>query len=187
MSTLKFIVSVMSAGKTARLLQLNFDYKRVKKKTMLFKPALDTRETVIKSRMGIEEKCNIISGVEDLEQIKDVDTVFIDEAQFLSVEEVNKLRAISAKEDIEIYCFGLKSDFMGNLFEGSRRLFEVADSFEELTTMCLCGKRATMNLKYDNKSGEVIKKGNSIDCGYEDMYMSVCYDHWTVKNISEIA
>lgn len=140
---------------------------------MLFKPALDERESTIKSK-------------EDFKLIKDVDIAFIDEAQFLKKKDIDRLRKILIEKNIDIYCFGLKADFKGNLFKGSKRLLEVADYVDELHTMCMCGKKATMNLKYDNKTGNVIKDGEAIECGYEDMYMSVCYTHWTAKNIKDI-
>ena len=186
MAHLVFVSSVMNSGKTARLLQMNFDYKRIGKTTLLFKPSIDKRENTIKSRNGLEEDCLILNSKEDFKLMKDVDIIFIDEAQFLKKKDIDRLRKISVKENIDIYCFGLKSDFKGNLFKGSKRLLEVSDYVDELNTMCLCGKKATMNLKYDNNTGTVIKDGCSIDCGYEDMYMSVCYKHWTVENINKI-
>lgn len=186
MSKLIFINAVMNSGKTARLIERNFDYNRISKRTMIFKPSTDTRETSIKSRNGLETECNIIHSKKDFKLIKDVDIVLIDEAQFLKSSEVEALRKISIKQNITIYCFGLKTDFMGKLFKGSKKLIELADEIEDLNTMCLCGEKATMNLKYDNKTGTIIKTGNSIDCGYEDMYMSVCYKHWSCKNINQI-
>jgi len=186
MGKLVYVSSVMNSGKTARLLQMNFDYKRIGKKTLLFKPALDTRETKIKSRNGLEADCILINSKKDFKKIKNIDIVFIDEAQFLSKKDIDKLREISLKKDIDIYCFGLKADFKGKLFKGSKRLLEIADYFDELSTMCPCGKKATQNLKYDNKTGNIIKDGDSVECGYEDMYMSVCYKHFKFKNIKDI-
>ena len=186
MANLVFVTAVMNSGKTARLLDMNFTYKRIGKKTLLFKSGLDDREKTIKSRNGLEEECLLLNDKEDFKKIKDVDIVFIDEAQFLSKKEIDRLRKISLEKDIDIYCFGLKSDFKGDLFKGSKRLLEVADHIDELKTMCLCGFKATMNVKYDNKTGDIIKKGDSIECGYEDMYMSACYKHWNFKNINDI-
>jgi thymidine kinase len=184
--TLTFISSVMNSGKTARLLEMDFNYRRIGKKTLLFKSGLDVREKNIKSRNGLEAECLLLNNKEDFKQIKDVDIVLIDEAQFLSKKDIDRLRKISLKMPIDIYCFGLKSDFLGNLFKGSKRLLEVSDHIDELKSMCLCGKKATMHIKYDNLSGKILKKGASIECGYEDRYMSVCYEHWTANNISEI-
>lgn len=186
MADLVFVNSVMNSGKTARLLEMDFNYRRIGKKTLLFKSGLDDRERMIKSRNGLKADCLLLNDKNDFKQIRDVDLVLIDEAQFLSKKDIDRLRRISLTQDIDIYCFGLKSDFKGNLFKGSKRLLEVADHIDELKTMCLCGSKATMNIKYDHKSGEILRDGNSIDCGYEDMYMSVCYKHWTAKNIDEI-
>jgi len=186
MAHLVFLSSVMNSGKTARLLQMNFDYKRIGKKTMLLKPALDTRESTIKSRNGLEEDCILIHSRKDLDLISDIDIAFIDEAQFLSKKDIDKLRKISLEKNIDIYCFGLKSDFRGKLFKGAKRLLEIADYSDELSTMCPCGHKATMNIKYDKHTGIIIKKGDSIECGYEDMYMSVCYKHFTFKNVKDI-
>ena len=186
MGKLIYVSSVMNSGKTARLLQMNFDYTRIGRKTILLKPICDTREATIKSRNGLEETCSLISSIDDLSQIKNFDIAFIDEAQFLSVDEVDALREISFKNNVDIYCFGLKTDFKGSLFPGSQRLLEMSDHIDELKAMCLCGQKATMNLKYDSSTGTVLKDGVSIECGYEDKYMSVCYKHWNATNISEI-
>ncbi len=186
MADLVFINSVMNSGKTARLLEMNFNNKKIGKKTLLFKSGLDDREKTIKSRIGLEEKCLLLNNKKDFKLIKNVDLVLIDEAQFLSKKDIDKLRMISITKNIDIYCFGLKSDFKGNLFPGSKRLLEIADHVEELKTMCSCGSKATMNLKYDNKTGIIIRDGDTIDCGYEDKYMSVCYKHWNSKNVNEI-
>lgn len=178
----------MNAGKTARLIQLNFDFKRIGKRTMVIKPSQDTRDNKIKSRNGLEADCEMIHSTEELKRynFNSVDILFIDESQFLTTDEVNYLRQLSMSLPITIYCFGLKSDFMGNLFEGSKRLIEICDKNEELSTLCLCGEEAVMNLKYDNTTGDVMKNGDVVECGGDDMYMPVCYRHWLVSNISEI-
>jgi thymidine kinase len=183
-----FVSSVMNAGKTARLIQLNFDFRRIGKKTMVLKPSQDTRDNKIKSRNGLEVNCEMIHSTTELkaQDFDSVDILLIDEAQFLTTSEVDYLRKLSLDLPIAIYCFGLKSDFMGKLFDGSKRLIEVCDKIEELSTLCQCGAEAVMNLKYDNSTGKVLKKGEVVECGGDDMYMPVCYKHWTVDNISEI-
>ena len=156
------------------------------KSTLLIKPELDTRELNIKSRNGLEETCSILNENTNIELLcQKYDIILVDEAQFLSVKQVDMFREISINKNKIIYLFGLKTDFKGNLFEGSKRLIEVADKIEELSTLCLCGEKATMNLKYDNKTGNILKEGNTIDCGYKDMYMSVCFKHFTFKNIND--
>jgi thymidine kinase len=185
---LVFVSSVMNAGKTARLIQLNFDFRRIGKKTMVLKPSQDTRDNKIKSRNGLEVDCGLIRSTAELkaQDFTSADILLIDEAQFLTADEVDYLRQLSIDQPVAIYCFGLKSDFMGNLFDGSKRLLEVCDKTEELSTLCQCGAEAVMNLKYDNATGKVFKTGEIVECGGDDMYIPVCYKHWTVDNISEI-
>ncbi len=184
-----FVSSVMNAGKTARLIQLNFDFQRIGKRTMVLKPSQDTRDSKIRSRNGLEVECTTIHSTDELkaQNFKSIDILLIDEAQFLGANEVDYLRQVSLDLPIAIYCFGLKSDFMGQLFDGSKRLLEICDKTEELSTLCQCGAEAVMNLKYDNSTGKVLKSGEVVEPGGDDMYMPVCYRHWTVNNISEIS
>jgi len=184
--TLIVTLAVMNSGKTARLIEENFNYQRIGRKTMVFKPSLDTREeNIIKSRNGMSVECHILNTVEDLNKAKEADIILIDEVQFLSADIIDSLREIALTK--QVFCFGLKTDFRGNLFEGSKRLIEVADSIKELSTLCLCGCKATMNIRYDSKSGNIVKSGNVVDCGYEDKYLSVCYKHFNFKNIKDIS
>ena len=188
MGKLIFEYAVMNSGKTAKLLQKDFDYNRIGKKTLLLKPSIDTRDKdIIRSRNGMEKKCILVDENTKLFDLivssnnEKVDIVFIDECQFLTNEQVMELRKIANMEDsknILIYCFGLKTDYMGKLFEASKTLLEQADEINESNTFCHCGEKATMNLKYDAKTGKAIKNGKQIDCGSEEKYVPVCNKHW---------
>jgi len=190
MKKLIFEYAVMNAGKTAKLLQLNFDHKRIGQKTLLLKPDIDIRDKgVIKSRNGFEEKCLSFDKEENLLELiekSNVDIVFVDEAQFLTTKQVLELRYVVNVLEKNVICFGLKNDFMGKLFEGSKALIENADVLNENYTLCNCGTKATMIIKFNSENGKVIKSGEQVDCGAEDKYISVCSKHWYVDNIKEI-
>ena len=179
--SLIFNFSVMNAGKTNKLLEKAFTYENIGKKILLMKPSVDVRDTFISSRNGLKRECILIDETQTvLEAIgdKDFDILLIDECQFLTKKQVKELRKISTKLRKIVFCFGLKNNFKGKLFKASKILLSLCDILEESTTLCHCGNKATMILKYDNNTKEVIKKGEEIDCGYEDKYLSVCYKHW---------
>jgi len=184
MSQLIYEYAVMNSGKTSKLLQKDFDYNRIGQKTLLLKPFLDTRdENMIRSRNGMEKTCvTIYTDTKLTETIlkSKANVVLIDEAQFLTRNEVLELRNIVNNNNLTVICFGLKTDFMGMLFDGSKALLEQSDELNENNTFCHCGAKATMNMKFDSESGKVIKSGNQIDCGKEDKYTSVCNKHWQV-------
>lgn len=178
---LVFNFSVMNAGKTNKLLEKAFTYENIGKKVILMKPELDIRDTHIASRNGLKRECLLIKNDEKIiDTIGDInfDILLIDEVQFLSKKHIKELRKIATKNRKIVFCFGLKNNFKGKLFEASKILLAISDILEESTTLCHCGNKATMILKYDNATKEVIKKGEEIDCGYEDKYLSVCYKHW---------
>lgn len=189
MSQLIFEYAVMNSGKTAKLLQMNYDYTRIGKEVFVMKPSIDTRDkNIIRSRNGLETKCHSFHHSENLYDIvltqnMDYNVVLIDEAQFLKESQVEDLRKLVNEKNIIVICFGLKSDFMGKLFEGSKRLIELSDELHENNTFCHCGEKATMNMKYNSKTGEAIKHGKQIDCGAEDKYTSVCNKHWYEGNM----
>lgn len=179
--SLIFNFSVMNAGKTNKLLEKAFTYENIGKRILLMKPSIDIRDTFISSRNGLKRECILIDEDEkfmDKISINDFDILLIDEVQFLTKKQIKELRKIATKFRKIVFCFGLKNNFKGELFKASKILLSLSDILEESTTLCHCGNKATMILKYDNKTKEVIKKGEEIDCGYEDKYISVCYKHW---------
>lgn len=173
----------MNAGKSTELLQINHNYQSNNMKTLLLKSAVDTRDstTEIVSRLGLKKQAiplddsNIDAIAEDIKQ-NDYQCILIDESQFLSKNTILKLSDICDLYKVPIMFFGLKTDYTGHLFEGSKTLLEIADNFRELKTVCWCGKKATMNL-LEGADGQVIKHGDSIHLGDSEFY-SVCRKHW---------
>jgi len=188
--TLLFNHSVMNAGKSNKLLENNFSLRAIGRKTVLVKPALDTRDEYIKSRNGLSEKCLNIKEDESFYQLlnpDDFDAILVDEAQFLTEKQAYELREIATNFDKLIFCFGLRTDFQGHLFKSSAVLLALSDVLEESSTFCHCGNKATMVLKYDAMTRKVIKEGDIIDCGAEDKYLSVCYKHWHLGDLGKVS
>jgi thymidine kinase len=171
-----FEYATMNAGKTAKLLQKDYDYNRIGKQTLLLKPGKDKRDSKIKSRNGFEKDCIIFNNIKELFQAlkTEAEFIFIDEAQFLTDDEVELLRVMA--ETKTIFCYGLKNDFQAKLFEGSKKLLELADEINELSTFCHCGSKATQNLRHNGEYA--IKSGEQLLTGKEDNYVAVCYKHY---------
>lgn len=180
MAKMTFNYSVMNAGKSLHLLQVNHNYNTNGKKTLLIKPSIDERTKTIKSRLGVEAEAILITQqdrISDLITDDTIECILIDESQFLSREQVIELAHICDTKDIHIMAYGLKVNAFGELFEGSKALLELCDNFNELKTTCSCGRKATMILRF-GADGEVITDGDVIDLGYEEKYQSVCRKHW---------
>lgn len=188
MASLHFYYSTMNAGKSAALIQSNYNYIERGMKTLVLKPAIDTREgkAVIRSRTGSEVECVTFSPTDDLytyvvkhrDQLKQ-GAVFIDEAQFMTPEQVKQLAMVVDYLEIPVIAYGLRTDFQGKLFPGSAALFELANKLIQMKTICWCGKAATMVLRVDEK-GYVVREGNQIQVGGNDSYISVCRNHFTL-------
>lgn len=166
----------MNSSKSANLLMIKHNYEEQGFRVTLLKPSVDDREGlgVIKSRVGIESKCQLVypdSSIYDLFQFETTDVIMIDEAQFLSEKQVDELYQISFK--IPVLCFGLLIDFTQHLFPGSKRLLELAESLQEIKTVCKCGKKATINARFD-KNGRVMTEGEQIDIGGNEKYKALC-------------
>ena len=180
MSKLYFKYGAMNAGKSTIILQTAYNYQERDMNVLLVKPGIDKKgDDKIVSRLGVERKVDIIlSENELLSNLIDfnqkIHAVIIDEAQFLSKEQVNDLYEITKEKDVPILCYGLRCDFKMEPFEGSARLLELADEISELKTMCECGKKATQNLRLIN--GIPVFDGSQveIDNSNEIKYKSVC-------------
>lgn len=181
MAKLYFYYSTMNAGKTTVLLQSAHNYRERGMKPMLFIPALDDRHKVgvIKSRIGLEADATPFKRSEDLfsrvrEQLEqeNVHCVLVDEAQFLSKQQVYQLSDVVDRLSIPVLCFGLRTDFRGELFEGSHYLLAWADQLEELKTICHTGKKATMVVRVDD-SGYALREGSQVEVGGNERYVSV--------------
>ena len=191
MAKLYFNYSSMNAGKSTMLLQANHNYIERGMKPRIYTSDLDNRfgEGEIVSRIGLKAKSNIFSSKTDI--YKDVlnsrknsivDCVLIDEAQFLTQNQVIQLGKVVDELDIPVLAFGIRTDFQGNLFEGSKYLLAWADNLKEIKTVCHCGRKATMVLRL-NAKGEVVSDGTQIEIGGEEKYVSVCRKHFIEKNI----
>ncbi|URQ67474.1 thymidine kinase [SAR86 cluster bacterium] len=191
MAKLYFNYSSMNAGKSTMLLQANHNYIERGMKPRIYTSDLDNRfgKGEIVSRIGLKAKSNIFTSKTDIymdilnfRKNSIVDCVLIDEAQFLTQNQVSQLGKVVDELDIPVLTFGIRTDFQGNLFEGSKYLLAWADNLKEIKTVCHCGRKATMVLRL-NAKGEVVSDGTQIEIGGEEKYVSVCRKHFIEKNI----
>ena len=195
MAKLRFIYGPMNGGKTLKLLGNAYNLEDNGIQIMVLKPSLDTRdgEGIIHSRAGIERKCIMIDDDVDLykaikayknvlaSQFEALKWVFIDECQFLTEEQVEQLSDVVDFLNVEVMCFGLRTDFQSKLFPGSKRLFELADEIEEVKSSCPCGeKKASINARFD-ENGEIITEGSQVEIGGNDKYKAICRKCWKDK------
>ena len=187
MSKLYFKFSPMEAGKSAMLLIEAYNFEKRNINILCMKPSVDNREGIDKiySRIGIEKDCftiyphyniyNIVKGIlsEEKENETKLQWILIDESQFLTTDHVEQLRAIVDDFDINVLCYGLRTDFQTHLFEGSKRLFELADDIDEMKISCSCGRKAIFNARF-NENGELVTSGEQILIGGEDKYKPMC-------------
>ncbi len=174
-----FYYGAMGSSKTANALMTRFSWEDKGKKVALLKPSIDNRDGVdiVKSRAGLMAKAILIypdSKIRDVlpDTVEEYDNLIVDEAQFLTKEQVDELRDI-ADNGTFVMCYGLKADFMGNLFEGSKRILELADSLREIVTMCPCGKKAIMNARYSGN--RILYEGEQVVVGGNESYMALCH------------
>lgn len=189
MAKLYFRYGAMGSSKTANALMVKYNYEEKGQIPVLLKPRTDTRdgERLIRSRIGLEDKCSFVdefleemktegSSVQMALKEKKLAAVIVDEAQFVSAEEVDLLSDIVDFYDIPVLCYGLRTDFTSHLFEGSKRLMEIADIIEEVPTVCWCGRRAHYNTRI--KDGKVVRTGEQIMIGGNESYVSLCRKHF---------
>ncbi len=190
MAKLIFIYGTMGSAKTTNALMKYFELKSQGKTALLLKPSIDTRdgEMIIKSRIGLSETAKVIHNSTNLErfldeQNKKIDTIIIDEAQFCSAHHIDELKRIAIYKDIPVYVYGLKTNFVSNLFEGSKRLIELADELRTLEMTCaFCGKQAEINARFD-KEENLITEGEVVDLGGNEKYKPLCFKCWNdLKN-----
>ncbi|WP_025897912.1 thymidine kinase [Sneathiella glossodoripedis] len=195
MAKLYFYYSTMNAGKSTTLLQSSFNYEERGMQTLLLTAALDDRFGIgkIASRIGLEAKANLFSDTTDLlELTKDtiknrkIDCVMVDESQFLSRDQVWQLSEVADQLKIPVLCYGLRTDFQGNLFEGSLHLLAWADELKELKTICHCGSKATMVIRV-GADGKPIVEGAQKEIGGNDKYIALCRRHFKQATIEGVA
>ena len=169
MAKLYFKYGAMGSSKTAQALITKYNYEENDLRVWLIKPSADTRdgEQLLRSRIGLEAKVDVIPPEQDVyarfqkEQQGKCDVIIVDECQFMTEEQVDELRAIVNDFGIPVMCFGLRTDFLTHLFPGSRRLMEVADTIQEIKTICDCGAKATVNARIDGE-GHIVTQGAQV-------------------------
>ena len=181
MAKLYFKYGAMGSSKTAQALITKFNYEERGMKVWIAKPSIDNRDgqNIIQSRIGLKTEAYVISEDENIYRTFQMlreryDVVIIDEAQFLTEEQVNQLGNIVIQLKVPVMCFGLKTDFQTKMFPGSKRLFEIAESISEIKTICKCGKKATVNARIDS-FGNIITEGEQVELGGNDKYIAMCY------------
>jgi thymidine kinase len=187
MAKLYFSYSTMNAGKSTLLLQASYNYRERGMRTLLYTSALyakgENGRGVIESRIGISAEADLFSADDDLfDHVREetqsgrVDCVLVDEAQFLTEEQVWQLARVADRLGIPVMAFGLRVDFQGKLFPGSQALLAIADSLREIRTICYCGAKATMVVRKDEQ-GRVITEGSQVAIA-KSIYVSLCRRHW---------
>ena len=186
MAKLYFRYGVMGSSKTANALMVRYNYEERGRGALLVKPEIDQRDGAkfVASRMGLSHPCIYFSEMRTMpeEELKKYACVIVDEAQFLSREEVQFLVHIVDDWNIPVICYGLRADFSGQLFSGSQELLATADIIEEVKTICWCGKKATCNARFD-KDGKVLREGEQVVLGANDQYIGLCRKHWREGNL----
>lgn len=183
MAKLYFRYGTVGSAKTLNLLAVAHNYRQQGKQVQVLKPKLDVRfgEAVVRSRAGLEQTADLLiddNTLLDLKTFEKISCVLVDEIQFLKSNFINQLRRLATEVNVPVICYGLRTDFRGALFEASKRLFELADSIEEVKTTCsFCNKKATMNLKH--LDGRATIAGPSIELGAEEKYLPACYHCYT--------
>ena len=183
MANLYFKYGAMGSSKTANALITKFNYEERGMRVWLIKPSLDDRDgaDIIRSRIGLEEHAYVAKNETDLfsefVKLENYHAVIADECQFFTTEQIDQLRRIVDELEIPVLCFGLRTDFLTHLFEGSRRLFEIADSITEIKTICSCGSKAIVNARIDG-AGNVVTSGGQILIGGNDSYVAMCHSCW---------
>ncbi|MCK9583270.1 MAG: thymidine kinase [Endomicrobiales bacterium] len=187
MAKLHFYYSAMNAGKSTVLLQSSYNYNERGMDTLLFAPAFDTRygKNKVASRIGLQADSipfdsdfNIFTYAKNAcAKNANIKCVLVDEAQFLNKAQVLQLAEITDEINIPVLAYGLRTDFMGELFEGSKYLLGLADQLIEIKTICHCGKKATMNMRID-EFGNAVREGAQVEVGGNERYIAVCRRHF---------
>ena len=186
MAKLYFYYASMNAGKSTTLLQADFNYRERGMRTMLWTARLDGRSSTqaIESRIGLGAEACRFDADTDLEAAvlahhaaEPLHCVLVDEAQFLSAQQVWQCARLADEAGIPVLCYGLRTDFLGELFPGSAALLAIADSLIELKAVCHCGRKASMNLRVDS-AGEAVHSGAQTEIGGNDRYVALCRKHF---------
>ncbi len=182
MAKLYFKYGAMGSSKTAQALITKYNYEENSLRVWLIKPSADTRDgaQILRSRIGLEATVEIIPPERDVLALFEntragkCDVIIVDECQFLTPAQIDQLRAIVNDYNIPVMCFGLRTDFLTRLFPGSQRLMEVADTIQEIKTICDCGAKATVNARID-AGGHIVTQGAQVVLGGNDSYIAMCH------------
>lgn len=192
---LYFRYGTMGSAKTALLLTQAYNFEERGMRYVCLKPIVDTRErdNVIRSRIGIQREClwvyndtNLYRMAQELfeKDMTVIDWFLVDEAQFLTASQVDQLSRIVDDFGSNVVCYGLRTDFQSHLFEGSRRLFELADTIDEIKSTCTCGRKTIINARID-ANGDFVDEGAQVEIGGDDRYIAVCRKCWHNKRIEQ--
>ncbi|MCR5449437.1 MAG: thymidine kinase [Solobacterium sp.] len=186
MAKLYFYYGAMGSSKTANALMAEYNYTERGQRALLAKTSIDTRDgvNIIRSRIGLQKECILLDAICEMsdEELKQYDAVIVDEIQFAKREQIDFLAHIVDDLNVPVLCYGLRSDFQLNLFEGSERLLAIADELKEVKTVCWCGKKATCNARY-NKHG-IVRSGAQVMLGANDDYIALCRKHFLEGKLS---
>ncbi len=195
MAKLYFYYSAMNAGKSTMLLQSSYNYHERGMRTLILTPELDDRfaRGKVASRIGLQAEATSFQQADDLLHAIEhacaaqmIHCVLVDEAQFLTRKQVRQLSDVCDQLDIPVLAYGIRTDFLGNLFEGSAELLAWADSLVEIKTICHCGRKATMQLRIDD-AGRPVKSGSQVQIGGNERYLSVCRQHFKQGMVTRAA
>ena len=181
MAKLYFKYGAMGSSKTAQALITKYNYEENDLKVWLIKPSADTRDgaQILRSRIGLEAEVEVIAPEVDIYarflggKARRSDVIIVDECQFMTEKQIDQLRAIVDDHNIPVMCFGLRTDFQTHLFSGSRRLMEIADTIQEIKTICDCGAKATVNARVND--GYIVTEGAQVVLGGNDSYIAMCH------------
>ena len=186
MAKLYFRYGVMGSSKSANALMVRYNYEERGKRALMVKPMLDQREgeQVVNSRIGLRHPCVWFEQLEEMgrEEIRAYQCVIVDEAQFLTRDQVRFLTDLVDELDVPVICYGLRADFKGDLFPGSEALLAWSDVIEEVKTICWCGRKAVCNARFDAQ-GVVLKQGAQVVLGANDCYIGLCRRHWKAGDL----
>ena len=186
MAKLYFRFGAMGSSKTANALMTRFNYLERGMRVLVLKPRIENRDGsgIIHSRIGLEAPAEVAEDYLDGDYKESYDAVIVDEVQFLEPEYIFKLASIVDETNTPVICYGLKTDFRGELFPASKRLMELADVIEEIPTVCFCGRKAHFNARVD-ETGKIIKEGKLIVQGSQN-YVSLCRKHFLLAETGSI-
>lgn len=192
---LYFRYGTMGSAKTALLLTQAYNFEERGISYLCLKPHLDTREgrSVIRSRIGIERGCRLVGPRTDVYELGVaefrergtlIDWFLVDECQFLEPGQVDQLARLVDDFGVNVICYGLRTDFQTHLFPGSRRLFEIADTIDEIKSTCTCGRKTIVNARIDAR-GDIVEQGEQVEIGGDERYIATCRKCWGNRRVEQ--